>query len=117
VRRIVVYVAGPYRSPTESGVFDNIMRARAIAIELWRPGIAVICPHLNTAFFGGSQPDSVWFDGDLEIILRCDALVTVPNWERSEGTKAEVAHAKRNGIPVFHHTHEFLNWAFRSRAA
>jgi len=34
-REIVVYISGPYRAPTENGVFENIMRARAFAQKYW----------------------------------------------------------------------------------
>jgi hypothetical protein len=66
-------------------------------------GYAVICPHKNTAFFGGAMglADKVWLDGDLEMIRRSDLLVGVAGWEKSEGSKAEVAFAKRHHIPVY----------------
>lgn len=55
----VVYVAGPYRGPSEWAVKCNIEAAERVAIALWQQGYAVICPHKNTAFFGGAAPDEV----------------------------------------------------------
>ena len=69
----VIYVAGPYRSDSENGVFENIMRARAKAHELWLEGWVVICPHMNTAFMTGDNPQ-MYLDGSLEILNRCDAI-------------------------------------------
>ena len=44
--RDVVYLAGPYRSRDGmAGVWDNIMKARAIASTLWRMGFVCLCPH------------------------------------------------------------------------
>lgn len=101
-RMDLLYVAGPYRAPTERGLIENIRMAEAIAFQLWHMGFAVICPHLNTAHFGGEDDDSLWLDGDLEMIRRCDALVTVPVWEHSDGTQQEVWWANWWGLPVFH---------------
>lgn len=97
----VVYVAGPYRGPSEWAVKCNIEAAERIAVALWQQGYAVICPHKNTAFFGGAAPDEVWLTGDLEIMRRCDLVVLVPGWRSSSGTRAEVAEAQRLSIPVY----------------
>jgi len=97
----VAYVAGPYRADTIYGVAQNIQKARAVALRLWKLGYAVICPHSNTAFFDGACPDSVWLEGDIEILTRCDLVVLVPGWEASSGTRAEIAEARRFDIPVY----------------
>jgi hypothetical protein len=97
------YVIGPYRS--KEGVFgikQNIENAEKLALELWKQGFAVICPHKNTAFFDGTAHDDVWLQGDLEILKRCDFAVTVNGWESSVGGKNEVEFCKTHGIPVYH---------------
>lgn len=106
----VAYVAGPYRS--NDGIWGeslNIVAARRVAVELWRMGFAVMCPHSNTAHMDGAMyPDDrhadaqVFLRGDLEILHRCDLLVTVPGWEQSTGARGEVAEAKASLIPVLH---------------
>jgi hypothetical protein len=110
----LIYVAGPYRGNGEWQVSENIRRAEALALEVWRLGAACICPHKNTAFFGGSLPDHVWLDGDLEIVRRCDAILCVPGWERSVGSLGEVALARELGIPVFQSTGELKQWLEQS---
>ena len=97
----ILYIAGPYRSTTEWGVEQNIAKAEAIALACWRKGWAVFCPHKNTAHFGGAADDSIWLQGDLEFLIRSDALLAIPGWEKSEGAKREVAVAESIGIPVF----------------
>lgn len=103
----VAYVAGPYRAKTMNGVWQNIERAKMIAAELWKMGYAVICPHANTAFMDGSttgnQADDshVWLEGDFEILKRCDCIVMIPGWERSQGATAEMQFADAHQIPVF----------------
>ncbi|HYE77969.1 MAG TPA: DUF1937 family protein [bacterium] len=99
----VAYVAGPYRDGRGSFfVEQNIRAAEAIAVELWKMGFAVICPHANTRHFDGSAPDSVWLEGDLEFVRRSDVLVTVPGWPRSVGARNEVNVARLADVPVLH---------------
>lgn len=97
----VAYIAGPFRAANHWEVEQNIRRAEALALDVWRLGIAVICPHTNTRFFDGAAPDALWLDGDLEILRRCDLVVATPDWERSKGATAEIAEAKERGLLVF----------------
>jgi hypothetical protein len=85
----IVFISGPYRAETKAGVGQNIKRAREAALRLWGADTAVICPHLNTAFFDGVQPDIVWLQGDLEILARCDAIYMLKGWKTSFGSVAE----------------------------
>ena len=111
----VVYVAGPYRASTEYGIKTNIRNAEELAIKVWQAGAACICPHLNSAFLGGVIEDNGWLRGDLEIIRRCDALLLVPNWENSVGTRGEVDLAKSIGLPVFERVGQLLDWLDSSK--
>jgi Domain of unknown function (DUF4406) len=106
----VVYIAGPYRAPTEWGVYQNIRKAEEAAIELWHMGAAVICPHKNTAFFGGAAHDDVWLEGDRAILRRCDAVYCIEGWENSTGAKCEIELATQLGIPIFYTKEEFQEW-------
>lgn len=102
----VAYVAGKYRdSRGPYYIRENIRAAEAVAVELWRMGFAVICPHKNTEFFDGAAPDEVWLKGDLELIRRCDLVVMVPGWEDSQGSRAEYALAAKLRLPVFQWNH------------
>ncbi len=104
----LIYIAGPYRAPTVRGILENIRVAEEAALELWRAGFAVICPHKNTALFDGEAPDEVWLKGDISMMLRCDAVVTVVGWSLSEGAMAEIETAIRAGIPVFYSVGELM---------
>lgn len=92
----------------------NIRRAEALALDVWRLGYAALSPHCNTRFFQGAAPDEVWLNGDIEIMLRCDAVLTVPNWENSVGAKEEVAIAKLEAIPVFHSLNQLVQYFDKS---
>ena len=106
----LIYLAGPYRAPTEWELVQNIRRAEALAIAVWQLGAACICPHKNTALLGGCCPDSVWLEGDLEMLRRCDAVICTDDWQRSEGARNEVAEARRLEIPVFQTIAELQSW-------
>ncbi len=86
----IIYISGPYRDSGINGIFENILRARHIARELWKKGWVAICPHLNTMLMDGKDiSDRTFLDGDLEIISRVDAVVMIEGWEGSQGSQEE----------------------------
>lgn len=98
----VIYIAGPFRAANQWEQEQNIRRAEALSLEIWKLGGVALCPHLNTRYFSGALPDEVWLAGDLELLRRCDAVMLVTGWTDSDGAKHEVDVAKDNGIPVFY---------------
>ncbi len=96
----VAYVAGPFRAENSWEIEQNIRQAEGLALALWRLGYAVICPHTNTRFFQGAAPDSIWLEGDIEIMKRCDVVVMTPDWARSTGATKEHEVAKLNNIRI-----------------
>ena len=113
----VVFLAGPYRGKRGGKVefSENIKKAESVAIEVWRLGAACICPHKNTAFFGGKAPDDVWLSGSQAILRRCDAVLMIEGWRDSEGAKAEHALAQRLDKPVFYTLGEVQAWIKQSK--
>lgn len=118
------YVSGKYRANTIRGVLHNIRAAEEVAIELWKMGYAVICPHANTRLFDGSFDegmldyesagiDSHWkgdnsiqfIKGDVEMLKRFDPgkdiVVMLPNWQESEGACIERREAEKLNIEIF----------------
>lgn len=102
---MVVYIAGPFRSTSEP--YDcweqeqNIRRAEALALDVWRAGLVAICPHAMTRHYQGALPDRAWLEGDLEILGRCDAVLLTPDWSASRGAVKERDRALELGIPVY----------------
>lgn len=96
---MILYLAGPY----SGDINQNIATARAVAISVWEAGHVAICPHLNNAHF--EQDCSLSYDqyiqGDLKIILRCDGVLMLPDWERSVGARQERLYAISLDIPVY----------------
>lgn len=115
----VVYVAGPFRPQTPGDCWEmeqNIRRAEELSLQVWRMGCAAICPHSNTRFFQGAADDSVWLDGDLELLSRCDAILMTDDWERSVGARAERNLALELGIRIFYSVDQLGIW-LRAEAA
>jgi hypothetical protein len=102
----VIYVAGRYRdSRGEFYVQMNIRDAEAAALWVWSWGGVALCPHKNTAGFGGAYDlsDDVWLEGDLELLSRCDAMWVIGNnWEDSIGVNKEIDFAILHHIPIFY---------------
>jgi len=96
----ICYIAGPYRAKTKLGVVCNILRARKAAKEYWRNGYSTICPHLNSALMDGVAPAEIFLGGGLELLKHADLLVVLPGWERSIGTKMEIAMARKLEIKI-----------------
>jgi hypothetical protein len=112
----VVYVAGPYRAPTEWKTRKNIERSADKAMEVWRLNrdgetrVIPVAPCLNSAFFGGEIPDECYLHGDLALLLRCDAMIVADGWESSRGVRAEIRFAEENGIAVLYSILELDAW-------
>lgn len=96
----VVYVAGPYRSKIPFKRLYNIWLARRYARKLWDSGIVALCPHSNSAFFD-NVGDEMILGGCIELMLRCDAMLVLPNSTKSHGTREEIKRAMLNSIPIY----------------
>jgi len=103
-RMPVAYIAGKYRAKTEWELIENIREAERYAIRYAKLGFAVICPHKNTAHFGGVLPDTYWLAATMEMLRHCDVVVMIPNWQESEGAKGEHAEAQRLMLPIVYET-------------
>jgi hypothetical protein len=106
----LVYIAGPFRGPTTWDIAQNVRAAEALGLDVALAGYMPVIPHANTALFHGQCNDQFWLDGTLLLLSRCDALITLPTWERSSGAKAEVEFAKAHNIPVCHTLAELKQW-------
>lgn len=106
----LIYVAGPFRGANSWEMECNIRRAETLALEVWKAGMACICPHTNTRFYQGVTEDNVWLDGDLEILRRCDAILLTPDWTRSYGARAEAQFAVARKIPIFYSIEDLIAW-------
>ena len=91
----VVYLAGPM-SGRPNYNFDEFNRITGILRDR---GVRV----LNPAETAGGVQDlgrQWYFKYDFGVIALCDAVLCMPEWDTSEGAKAEVVYASEIGVPV-----------------
>jgi nucleoside 2-deoxyribosyltransferase len=106
----VIYIAGPFRAATSWGIAKNVRAAEERGFECASVGGMPLIPHANTAHFHGCLTDEFWLSGTMELLRRCDAVLLVPGWEGSTGTKAEIREAGQLAIPVFETVTELEDW-------
>ena len=101
--RFLVYIAGPYRD--ERGAWyvrRNIKHAENVAVELASiSNLVPVCPHKAWSGWDGLYEDKVFLSWGLAVLARCDFLILLSNWTKSEGAKAEREFAVEHNIPVF----------------
>ena len=94
----LVYIAGRLNG---QNIEQNIAAARKVAVKWWQTEIfAVFCPHLNSGDMIGEAPEQVFFDGNMEILSRCDMIVMMKGYETSKGSVKELDRAYELGINV-----------------
>lgn len=97
----VIYVAGPFRAPTPEGIEANIRNAEELGKRVAKLGVSTIIPHANTRNFHGEFDEDFMLESTLALAMLCDAMILVPKWELSQGTRGEIRAAINMGIPVF----------------
>lgn len=106
----LVYIAGPFRAPTQYRVHLNIASAETDSLFVAGDGMVPVCPHTMYANFNGSLSDQFWLEATQEILKRCDAVWLCDGWRESAETLAEIETAKQQGIPVFSRYMDLLSW-------
>lgn len=94
-----IFVAGPL---SRGLAHVNVVNACWAADRLWSIGLAPFVPHLTAtswALVSPTRPESEWRAWCLAWLTKCDALYRIAG--QSSGPDAEVAEAKRLGLPVF----------------
>lgn len=101
----LIYIAGPYRAKTPWLVEQNIRAAEEVgaAVVTLGAGAYPIIPHTNTRGYFEALCDDAeyWLGATLELMRRCDGVLTMETWRESSGATAERKEALRLGIPVF----------------
>ena len=100
----LIFVSGPYKAKTEGEKAQNIWHAVRVACRLWELGFFVICPHTNSAHFESlaKLDESIWLEGGLEMLSRCDCVFMLSGWEESEGSVVEYNLAQELELPIYY---------------
>jgi hypothetical protein len=107
----VVYVSGPITAVNQWLVERNVRIAEDAAAALLAHGVTAICVHSMGRFMGDMLSWEDWMRHDLAILALCSAVLVVGDWEKSNGTKAEIEYAQSLGIPVFFTHREVIDWS------
>ena len=97
----IVYVAGKFTGPNAWVIEQNVRAAEAVGMRVAEAGAMPLIPHANTRYFHGTATVEFWYEGTLEMLRRCDAVIMVPGYELSRGACAEREEAHRLRLPVF----------------
>jgi hypothetical protein len=109
-----IYIAGPYTGVTHDyrsyfQIARHILDATETAARLARLGYGFFNPHQHSAHFEVIVPEVspyYWYALDFHFLERCDALLLLPDWEKSKGARAEKELAESLSIPVFYTVEE-----------
>jgi hypothetical protein len=113
----VIYIIGPFRGKTAWDIECNVRRAEEAALEVAQTGAMPLCPHTNSRFFQGQCNDEFWINGMLELLKRCDAVLLIRGWEKSEGSRGERCYALDHNIPIFYDVCDLGAWLRRNKTS
>lgn len=94
------YIAGPFRGPTPWAGENNIREVETLGLLVANAGGVPIIPHAMYRFFDKALPDQFWIEATADLLMRCDALVLHPSWQKSAGSRAELELAQKHRFPV-----------------
>ena len=100
-----IYISGPIKNMTDGNLkaFDKAEK------QLKEMGYETLNPHkigeeLNIRFFEmGKVPEYEDYlkEDIIQMLAKCDALLVLPGWRNSKGSKLEIANALACGLDVF----------------
>jgi len=106
-----IYIAGPLtptgsREDTGNPAVEYLYNMRDM-MKTWdilvRNGFAPFNPALDfQQFFINNYPEGTMYRQSMAWLEVCDAVLVIGDWEKSSGTKAELARAEELGIPIYH---------------
>ena len=110
-----IYVAGSYSAPNVVEVLNNMRRGMRKSVEVLLAGYAPFCPWLDYQFNLMLQEGEElilehFYNYSLAWLEVSDAILVLPNSEKSKGTQAEIERANEIGIPVFHSLEDLQNF-------
>lgn len=97
----LIYIAGPLRAKTRVGRQANIDAAVEYGKQVAALGAMPIVPHILTGPLADCQPEAFWLEATMQLMLRCHAVLTMPNWMESKGAIAERTTARQLHMPTF----------------
>lgn len=111
-----IYVAGPYSADNIIQILENIQMGNRACTKLLLSGFAPFCPWHNYQFQLALQDGEKltvedYYRHTMAWLEVSDAVLVLPNYEKSQGTLKEIVRAKELGIPVFYNIKTFQEWS------
>lgn len=107
----LIYIAGKLNDDA-CNYIKHCHRMIKHARKVRELGFAVMVPCLDIleGLIDGSFDYEDYFQNNIPILSRCDAVSLVPGWETSNGTAREIQIATEKNIPVFKTIKELAAW-------
>lgn len=109
-----IYIAGKYNDTDIVKCLSNIRKGIDMAGKLMGMGFAVYCPFLDfqigLTVNGSGFGKEVYQANSMAWVEVSNALLVLPGWETSGGTKREISRAQALGIPVFFDVEGVVEW-------
>ena len=97
-----IYVAGAYSADNVINVFENMRKGIELSYEVLKAGFSPFCPWLDYHFsLMGEVSIEEYYRYSMAWLEVSEAVLVVPGWEDSAGTKKEMVRAHELGIPVY----------------
>jgi len=100
----LIYLAIPYKGRE----YCSFRVSCEISAQLLLAGNNVLSPiahsHMISLYGGLEKHAPSWYEYDIELLQRCDALAVVmlEGWKESKGVQMEIEEANRLGMPVIY---------------
>lgn len=102
-----IYIAGAYSSDNIVGCLDNMRKGMRAGVEVLLAGFAPWVPwhdfhHQLMLRDNETLSVDIYYRFCLAWLEVADAILVLPGWNNSKGTKTEIEHAEKLGISVFY---------------
>lgn len=102
-----IYIAGAYSASNVITVLDNMREGMRLATKVFLLGHAPFCPWLDFHFQlmlreGEALTVEDYYRYSIAWLKVSDAMLLVPGWQSSRGTKKEMEIAERLDIPIYY---------------
>ena len=106
-----IYIAGAYSASNVITVLDNMRKGMRLATKVFLLGYAPFCPWLDFHFQlmlreGETLSVEDYYRYSIAYLQVSDAMLLVPGWQSSKGTKKEMEIAERKNIPIYYDINE-----------